>query len=453
MRTRTLLNLIPLYWTFIFLLAVAVTLHPAMSSGSALGIDVRPENSTLLYRGDGSSAIQIRVTAPDGPVLDDRPPLNLALVLDKSGSMAGEGKMDYVRRAAHTLVNSLGPEDIITLVTYDSRVRTLIPAQKVRDRHRLHRIIEGIHPEGRTYLSGGLEEGFRHARKHRREGYLSRLILLSDGLANIGVTDFRELSRRAGSMYESGVAVSTFGMGYEFDENLLASMAMGGGGSYYYISRPGDILSALKREFNMASRTVASGVEIIIRPMEGCRFESVPGHGWRMEDGAAVIGLGDLSTGETRTLMARLTAPTGHLGNQAIADIALRYRDPASGKTSRLENDAVVLKVVDDKKVHRDSIDYEVQEKKAVIENNALMNEAARKIDDGDRDAARSIIRKAMGALEASPAAGAPSVQAEMERARDYSGKIEGLDDMSVDEVKEMQKTEKYRSYQELHQQ
>lgn len=253
-------------------------------------------------------------------------------------------------------------------------------------------------------------------------------------------------------MYESGVAVSTFGMGYDFDENLLASMATGGGGSYYYISRPGDILAALQKEFNLTAGTVASGVEIIIRPLDGCRFESAPGHSWKLEGSSAVIGLGDLSAGETRTLMARMTVPTGNLGDQGVADITLRYRDPVTGKTFRIDRTPVILSIVDDPTIHRENFDIEVQEKKAVIESNAMMDEAAKRVDQGDRDGALSIIRKVMGALKASPAASAPALQQEMERAEEYSGQIEGLDDMAPAEVKEMQKDQKYRSYKELHQ-
>ena len=279
MRTKTLPKVVPIYFTALSMVTLAVIFSPLLSFGSALDLDVRPENSTLLYRSDGTSTIQIRVIAPDDLPIPDRPPLNLALVLDRSGSMGDEGKMDYVRQAAHMLVNRMGPEDRLTIVTYNHRVEVPVATRGVGDRQYFHRIIDGLYPDGRTYLSGGLEEGFRQARKYRKKGFVSRVILLSDGLANIGVTDFRQLSQRAGAMYESGVAVSTFGMGYDFDENLLASMATGGGGSYHYIARPGDILAALKREFSMAASTVASGVEIIIRPLDGCRFESTPGHG------------------------------------------------------------------------------------------------------------------------------------------------------------------------------
>ncbi|UCG38018.1 MAG: VWA domain-containing protein, partial [bacterium] len=214
----------------IVLLAFQILPGPMDSAamGKHLQMDVTPENSTVLYRGDGQSVIQIRVVAPDDLPLAHRPPLNLALVLDRSGSMAGEGKMEHVRQAAHMLVDRLGPDDLLSIVTYNNRVQVAVPSRRVTDRQFFHRVISRIQPGDRTFLSGGLEEGYRQVRRRRRSGFISRVILLSDGLANVGVTDSGRLARMTGSMYESGVSVSTFGMGYDFDEDLLASMASGG---------------------------------------------------------------------------------------------------------------------------------------------------------------------------------------------------------------------------------
>ena len=120
------------FFTLAMLLATAVFCLPSRSPAAALNLDVRPENPTVLQYSEAESALQIRIVAPQGVISDDRPPLNLALVLDKSGSMADEGKIRYVRRAAHMLVNRLGPEDVLSIVTYDNRVRVPVSARKVR---------------------------------------------------------------------------------------------------------------------------------------------------------------------------------------------------------------------------------------------------------------------------------------------------------------------------------
>ena len=436
------------FFTFAFFLSLMVLCLPSNSFASDLDMDVRPENPTVLKNSDAANAIQIRIVAPDGIFSDDRPPLNLALVLDKSGSMADEGKIRYVLRAAHMLVNRLSPDDILSIVTYDNRVRVPISARKVKNRKKFHQAIDGLYPGGRTYLSGGLEEGFRQARKNRGKGYVSRVILLSDGLANLGVLNPRRLSERASAMYESGVSVSTFGMGLEFDEDLLGSMAYGGGGKYHYISSPGDILAALDREFNMVSRTVASGVQIIIRPSPGCRFESAPGHRWHMERGATVIGIGDISAGETRTLLARMSVPTHDPGSLDVATVEVLFRDPVTGKEHRQDQSFIALKVVDDPREHFENFDKEVQRKKAVMESSAMMNEAAGKVDSGDKAGALSIIRQVLGSLKSAPRD--EVVLQEMERVQDYSDQIEEMDNMAPAEVEEIQKEMKYYNYQEL---
>ncbi|MBN2720379.1 MAG: VWA domain-containing protein [Proteobacteria bacterium] len=435
-------------WLFLLITGAAI-LSPGNSRGGELSVEVRPENTTILHNSDGMSNIRIQVLAPEGLFSEDRPPLNLCLVLDKSGSMADSGKMGYLIEAAHMLVDGMGPRDILSIVAYDDGVRVPVTARRVRDRQLFHRAIDQLYPGGRTYLSGGLEEGFRQVRKNLKRGYVSRVILLSDGLANAGVTDNGQLRRRASLMYEDGVSISTFGLGLDFDEDLLTSLACGAGGAYYYISQPGDILSALDREFRMASDTVVSKVRIVIKPMGGCRLESIPGHSWSMEDGAAVIEVGDLGAGQSRTLLAKIRVPADTLGELTAAEVIVRYRDALTGAAEKKEALPVRLGVVGDPRVHRENLDGEVSGSRAVIESSALMNEAAKMVDKGDKAGAALVIRKALEFLESAPQSGA--VKSEARRVRDYSANLESLEDMAPSELEEMQKEMKYRNYKEIY--
>ncbi len=294
-------------------------------------LDVRSENRRVLVPGPGDGTIQIQVIAPDDPVIrTDRPRLNLALVIDRSGSMAEARKLDFVKTAAHHLVDMMGPDDLLSIVTYSQQVEIPWPSRPVgRDREELHRIISGLYPGGSTFLSGGLEEGFRQAKAGKRKGTLNRVLLLSDGLANVGVTNRGALRERAGDMAENGISVSTFGVGNDFDEELMTMVAGGGGGNYRYLGDPERIVAALESEFHTASRTAASEVEIIIRLKRDCRFGSVLGRDWRRDGDAYVIRLGDLSAGERRTVFARLNVAGERTGLREVGDVALRYRDPA----------------------------------------------------------------------------------------------------------------------------
>ncbi len=431
---------------------VTLALAPSRSLAAPLRLDVRPENRTVLIPGPGDGTLQVQVIAPDVPYPADRPRLNLSLVIDRSGSMGEARKLEYVKTAAHQLIDRMANDDILSVVAYDHQVAVPWPAARVDgNRERLHRIVDGLYPGGRTFLSGGLEEGFRQARSARRRGYLNRVLLLSDGLANLGTVSRTALRERAAAMSEQGISVSTFGVGNDFDEELLAMTAGGGGGNYHYLGDPERIVAALSSEFHMASRTAATDVEIIIRLRKDCRFGSVLGREWRREGDANVVRLGDLSAGERRTLFAGLNVSGDTPGLREVGDVAVRYRDPVSGKSVTGAPQPVSLELVRDQARYREGFDRSVQEKKAVAQSGAMVQEAARLADQGKKEKAQELLGKAAAGLAAAPPS--PAVRAEMERTNGYRDRLNSLKDMGSDEAKGAQKAVKYRSYELLYRQ
>ncbi len=436
------------------LTAALLTAAPGatFAAASTLNLDVRPENRTILIPGRGDGTVQIQVIAPDDPAPRYRPNVNLSLVIDRSGSMSGARKLDYVKTAAHQLVDMMGPDDILSIVTYDDRVTVPWRARRVDgNRETLHRIISGIYPGGSTFLSGGLEEGFRQAGEGRRRGYLNRVLLLSDGLANVGVTHGGALRELAGNMARQGVSISTFGVGNDFDEELMAGAAAAGGGNYRYLGDPERIVAALSDELQSASRTYASDVEIIIRLRRDCRFGSVLGREWRREGDSYVIRLGDLAAGGRRTVFANVNVDGDRPGLREVGDVTLRYRDPVSEKTVTAAPRTVSLELVRDERLHREGFDRSVQEGKAVAESSAMVREAARLADEGKKDKAKEMLGKAAAGLSAAPAS--PAVKAEMERAAEYGNRLDAMGDMSSEEAKGVQKSIKYKSHRQLQEQ
>ena len=429
-----------------------LALGAACAPAAHLTFDVRPENRTMLIPGPGDGTIQIQVVAPDVPAIrTDRPRLNLALVIDRSGSMAEARKLDFVKTAAHQLVDMMGPDDILSIVAYDQRVQVPWPSRPVgRNREDLHRIVAGLYPGGSTFLSGGLEEGFRQAKAGRRRGTLNRVLLLSDGLANVGVTHPGDLRERAADMAERGISVSTFGVGNRFDEELMTMVAGGGGGTYRYLGDPERIVAALASEFHTASRTAASEVEIIIRLKRDCRFGSVLGRDWRRDGDAYVIRLGDLSAGERRTVFANLNVAGDRPGLREVGEVAIRYRDPATSKVVTASAQAVSLELVRDERRFREGFDRSVQEKKAVVESSVLVQEAARLADRGKKAEAKEMLGKAAAGLAAAPAS--PAVRAEMDHANRYKNSLDEMGDMNSEPAKAAQKAIKYRAYETLQQ-
>ncbi len=430
----------------------ALFLGAAGVHASPLMLDVRSENRRVLVPGPGDGTIQIQVIAPDGPVIRiDRPRLNLALVIDRSGSMAEARKLDFVKTAAHHLVDMMGPDDLLSIVTYSQQVQVPWPSRPVgRDREELHRIISGLYPGGSTFLSGGLEEGFRQAKSGKRKGTLSRVLLLSDGLANVGVSNRGALRERAGDMAEKGISVSTFGVGNDFDEELMTGIAGGGGGNYRYLGDPERIVAALESEFHTASRTAAFEVEIILRLKRECRFGSILGRDWRRDGDAYVIRLGDLSAGERRTVFAKVNVAGEGIGLREVGDVALRYRDPETSKGITTSSKGVSLELVRDEHAYREGFDRSVQEKRAVAEANVLVQEAARLADQGKKEEAKGVLGKAAAGLAAAPPS--PAVRAEMDHAERYKNSLDTMGDMSSESAKGAQKAIKYRAYETLQQ-
>ncbi len=432
-------------WMAVTALAAALLAAPA-APADPLRFTVRPENRTILVPGDGMGTVQIEVFSADDPASRDRAPLNLALVLDRSGSMGDARKWEYARQAAHELIDRLGREDSLAIVAYDDVVEVPLPCGSLESREAAHRLVDQLFPRGRTFLSGGVEEGFHQVRKNRRPGSIGRVLLVSDGLANVGLTDRVKLAEWGSYMAERGVSLSTFGVGAEFDEDVLCQMAVRGGGTYHYLARPADIVAALGREFHLASRTVAGEVEILIRVRPGCRFDGVVGYPWSWRDGAAVVRLGALAAGEKRTVFARMASSLDRIGLQTVGEVEVGWREAGTERGVKASPSGVAFELVRDEAAFRKGYDQEVQGRRAVTESQVKAAEAAALVDQGRKQEALRVLGEAKAVLAAAPRS-APVVR-EKDQLDGYAGSVMKFETLAPGEQETLQKGVKYRSYQ-----
>ena len=154
----------------------------------------------------------------------ERRPMNISVVLDRSGSMSDERKMDYAKSAVSTLIDQLQTEDIFSLVVYDDVVDVVRSASKVGNKQNLKRLLSDIYPRNSTNLGGGMMEGLRQVERNIGREYVNRVILLSDGLANQGVTDPHELNRIAKRYRAKSISVTTMGVGLDYNDNLMVCL-------------------------------------------------------------------------------------------------------------------------------------------------------------------------------------------------------------------------------------
>jgi len=272
--------------------------------------------------------VRIRFTAPDAPRQRERLPLDVALVIDKSGSMGG-GKLELAKMAARQAVNLLGPTDHVALVAYDTEVELLAGGALLNDSHRrrLLSAIDHLHHGSTTNLSGGWLLGCEEVARAERNNTVSRTLLLSDGLANAGITDVGALKTHAGELRARGVATSTFGIGDDFDERLMEGMARSGGGNFYYLQHPEQIAQFLMSELGEALEVVARDAVLTVEVDPGVMIHSLDDRRTTRHGRTVEVALDDLVSRQQMELVLSVTFPRGAMGASSGISIGLADRD------------------------------------------------------------------------------------------------------------------------------
>ena len=254
--------------------------------------------------------LEMVLTAPKAKKKGSRPALNLALVIDKSGSMHGE-KLAYVKQAAVHVVELLEETDRVAVVAYDTHVDVVSESVKVspENRQKLLLKISEIQCGSSTNLSGGWLKGGELVAEAGLSKGINRVLLLTDGLANHGIVDMEELGFHAGQLLERGISTSAFGVGHGFNEHLLEYMSNQGGGRFYFIDKPARLTEIFSQEFESLASITAKAIEVTLTIPKGVSAEVMGS--WRAEEkGKALkLWLGDLGSGLSREVYIKLLTP------------------------------------------------------------------------------------------------------------------------------------------------
>lgn len=212
-----------------------------------------------------------------------RAPLNLALVIDQSGSMSGE-KIRRAREAAILAVRSLQAEDIVSVIAYDSTVEVIVPATKVRKKEQIISKINELQPKGSTALFAGVSQGAEEMRKFIEANRINRMILLSDGQANVGPSSPYVLGNLGAVLVEEGISVSTIGLGYGYNEDLMSQLAFKSDGGHYFVESAGQLVGVFEEELGMALKVVATDIRTKITCLNGLKPVRVLGRQGEISD-------------------------------------------------------------------------------------------------------------------------------------------------------------------------
>ncbi len=270
-------------------------------------------------------ALRIDLEAVAGRPSTHRPPLNLALVIDRSASMADEGKFEYAMQAARLVIENLTARDIVSIVAFNEEAVVLSPAGSAVNRAFLDHRMDEIAPEGWTNLSAGLLEAFAQLESRTSDDEMMRVIVLTDGKANRGITDPIKLRRLAGSARSRGITVSTMGCGAEFDEDVLVAMAEAGGGRYTYVQSTEQIPEAMSAELDGLLHVVAQNVTIDVVAKRGLEITDVSGRLLDAPTRSYAFDLGDFREGERGVLLVYLKPRDFVTGAVAAVECTLSF--------------------------------------------------------------------------------------------------------------------------------
>lgn len=292
-----------------------LTLKSAVSHGYLV-----PSNNGELY-----AAVDIRATQAQSST---RSPLNVSLVIDRSGSM-GVDAMRQAREAAKDFIDRLDGRDRVSVVSFSRDVRVDYPSDFVtpENRARMHRAIDGITASGATNIDGGYEAGFRQVQRWRNRENVNRVVLFTDGVPNVGKTSAPELTAMARGYLAQGVSLTTIGFGVHYDERLMASMADEGGGNYYFINNGAAMARVFSAELESLTRTVARATTLVVELGPEVDVEEVYGFPYQRTGQRLHLSLGEFYAGQSKNILLKLRSRAQRLGEVDVLKTSLAYDD------------------------------------------------------------------------------------------------------------------------------
>ena len=405
-------------------LGLATGLAVSLFAGETLHLNLVPDRDVLLKGRPQEVVVKIDLSAIAGRQKHRRTPLNLAVVLDKSGSMTG-AKLEKAKQAALQLVDRLTSKDVFSLVVYSDEARVLVPAQKVEDREALKEKIAGIEAGGSTALYAGVKTGARQIQEYFSSKRINRVILLSDGLANVGPSSTSDLRRLGHELAESGVSVTTIGVGDDYNEDLMAGLAEASDANYYYVQDTERLPEIFAKELGEMLTVAAREIRIEITCPDGVQPLGFIGRSEKFENRKASVNLSQFTLGQSRYLLLRclVTRP-----EPEVARVQVRYTDELDNGSEQSAGGVVKVRFTDDPTAADRSVNTAVNAEKVLVLTAVAKDEAIAQADAGNYKQAAATLaaqnRVLNEAYAAAPAAVQSQIRAETNNLLDFDEQL-----------------------------
>jgi len=310
------------------------------ATGPSLTATLTPSREATMANGPAREQFLLELMAGGMPGLSGgRTPLNLCLVIDRSGSMEGM-PLEYAKHACNHVVDLLSTNDVLSIVTFEETVDVLMAPQRVTNKDQIRQGIAQLVAGNTTNLHGGLSLALQQVTQMDEPGRATRIVVLSDGDPTTGIKDYTSLVNFASDIKARGVTITFLGFGPDYNEELLAGMAKKSGGNYYFIPRPELIPEVFRTELERLFTVVARNITINLDLARWVTLRS--SHGQQEQNGILKIQLADLERGATMDQVFDLEFPNHPLGWYRVAAGTLTYDDGATGKQESIDIDFVM---------------------------------------------------------------------------------------------------------------
>lgn len=428
---------------------VQIAKAPEAAQGT-VGIEILPQYGRILARQEGTLDVLIRLSG-HGEVSAERPPLDLAVVIDRSGSMSGD-KIRAVKEAGLKLLDRLDANDRVTLVSYSDGVATLAThlAADEAGKKTLRKAFLKLRASGMTALGPALIQAIGALEGQAQDGgRLAHVLMFSDGIANVGEKRPEVLGARAAMAFNRGVGVSTLGVGVDYNEDLMTRLADQGGGRYHFIKDGDAVAAVLEDEMKGLVATVARGVELELKAAPGVEVAHVFGYPTTRDGHITRVRIGALGANQTREILVRLKTPAAEGERLDLGVVAAHFKDvPADGLQRKV--DAVMAVALTTAQADMDGSENKaVTVRVAEVESADQMEQAARSADKGDFGAAGGTLQLAIDTLERKQRAmpkPSPKLSAQLDDLREAQGELEEAKG-SDSKRKEYSKKSKAKAY------
>ncbi len=347
--------------------------------------------------------IIINFQGDDNSASNSRRPINLSLVLDRSGSMGGTPLRNALK-AAEKLVEYLQPEDYLSVVVYDDVAQTVLPPQLVSDQAAIKAVIKKIRVGGLTNLSGGWLMGCDHVKSQQTSSQLARVLLLTDGFANCGIREPEVLVKTAKEQAEAGVMTTTLGFGNGFNEDLLIDIAEGGGGNFYFIQSADDAANVFSIEMESLTSIVGQNLSVNLETKSQIQVAEVLNKypSQKQETGVEVF-LGDVYQVESKPLVLQFTIPAiATEGELDLGSLTYSYHQIVDGSMQKFTDTLPLsLQVVSEEAAAKVKLNSDVTQQASQLRIARKKDEAVKIADGGNYQQAAEILRQAVAELKA----------------------------------------------------